>query len=74
MQTRFEYVPDWIFAGESTDPFIQSARANDTVSVLYKLDLAKLKKGEYEDAFGYVGPLTEGMSAITVMCSCFLSR
>ncbi|WP_339254777.1 hypothetical protein [Paenibacillus sp. FSL P2-0136] len=60
VQTRFEYVPDWIFAGEGSDPFIQSARANDTVSVLYKLNLAKLKEGEYEDAFGYVGPLTEG--------------
>lgn len=60
VQTRFEYVPGWIFAGESTDPFIQSARANDTVSVLYKLNLARLKEGKYEDAFGYVGPLTEG--------------
>ncbi|MFD2876118.1 hypothetical protein ACFTAO_09385 [Paenibacillus rhizoplanae] len=60
VQTRFEYVPDWIFAGEKTDPFIQSARANDTVSVLYKLNLAKLKERKYEDAFVYVGPLTEG--------------
>ncbi|WP_246553388.1 hypothetical protein [Paenibacillus tritici] len=60
VQTRFEYVPDWIFTGDEADPFIQSARANDTVSVLYKLNLDKLKQGDYESAFQYVGPLTEG--------------
>lgn len=60
VQTRFEYVPDWIFTGNDTDPFIQAARANDTVSVLYKLNLAELKQGNYESAFSYAGPLTEG--------------
>lgn len=60
VQTRYEYVPGWIFEGDDPDPFIQTARSNDTVSVLYKLDLDKLKQGKYESAFQYVGPLTEG--------------
>ncbi|AIQ48603.1 hypothetical protein R70723_23855 [Paenibacillus sp. FSL R7-0273] len=60
VQTRFEYVPDWIFEGDGKDPFIKTARSNDTVSVLYRLDLDKLKQREYESAFQYVGPLTEG--------------
>lgn len=60
VQTRFEYVPDWIFEGNDADPFIQTARSNDTVSVLYKLNLDELKQGNYEAAFQYVGPLTEG--------------
>lgn len=60
IQTRFEYVPDWIFEGDDSDPFIKTARANDTVTVLYKLDLDELKRGAYESAFRYIGPLTEG--------------
>lgn len=60
VQTRFEYVPDWIFEGDGEEPFIQAARSNDTVSVLYKLDLDELKQRNYECAFQYVGPLTEG--------------
>lgn len=60
VQTRFEYVPGWIFEGDDSDPFIQAARANDTVTVLYKLDLDALRERNYEDAFRYVGPLTEG--------------
>ncbi len=60
VQTRFEYVPAWIFEGDGEEPFIQAARANDTVTVLYKLDLDELKQRNYEQAFRYVGPLTEG--------------
>ncbi|MDF2938501.1 MAG: hypothetical protein K0Q90_3874 [Paenibacillaceae bacterium] len=60
VETRFEYVPDWIFEGDAADPFIKTARSNDTVTVLYKLDLAALKRRDYEGAFQYVGPLTEG--------------
>lgn len=60
VQTRFEYVPDWIFEGNDAEPFIQTARSNDTVSVLYKLNLNELKQGNYEGAFQYVGPLTDG--------------
>ncbi len=60
VETRFEYVPDWIFEGDDSDPFIQTARSNHTVSVLYKLNLDELKQGDYESAFQYVGPLTEG--------------
>lgn len=60
VETRFEYVPDWIFEGNDADPFIRTARSNDTVTVLYKLHVDKLKQGKYESAFQYVGPLTEG--------------
>lgn len=60
VQTRFEYVPGWIFEGNDDDPFIRTARSNDTVTVLYKLDLNELKQGNYEQAFQYVCPLTEG--------------
>lgn len=60
VQTRFEYVPGWIFEEDASDPFIATARSNDTVTVLYKLDLAELKQKKYESAFIYVGPLTEG--------------
>ncbi|MFD0679032.1 MULTISPECIES: glycoside hydrolase family 130 protein [unclassified Paenibacillus] len=61
VQTRFEYVPEWIFNGsEAEDPFIKTARSNDTVTVLYKLDLQQLKMRNYSAAFHYIGPLTEG--------------
>lgn len=60
VETRYEYVPDWIADADDEDPFIQTARSNDTVTVLYKLDLDKLKSGSYEEAFQYIGPLTEG--------------
>ncbi len=60
VQTRFEYIPAWILEGDDSDPFIRTARSNDTVSVLFKLDLDALRQGEYERAFRYVGPLTEG--------------
>lgn len=60
VETRFEYVPDWIFHTSDADAFVQTARANDTVTVLYKLNLDQLKCGNYEQAFAYIGPLTEG--------------
>ncbi len=60
VETRFEYVPDWIFETNDVDDFVQTARANDTVTVLYKLNLERLKSGQYEQAFEYIGPLTEG--------------
>jgi len=60
VETRFQYVPEWIFQEDEQDPFIKTARSNDTVTVLYKLDLDKLKAGNYEAAFQYVCPLTEG--------------
>lgn len=60
VDTRFEYVPKWIFEYDGEDPFIKTARGNDTVTVLYKIDLEMLKNGLYEQAFQYVGPLTEG--------------
>lgn len=56
--TRYEYVPEWTRQGE--DAFHQVCRTNDTVTVLYRLDLAKLKERRYEEAFAYVCPLTEG--------------
>ncbi|WJH32761.1 hypothetical protein N6H14_21110 [Paenibacillus sp. CC-CFT747] len=56
--TKYEYVPDWVQDGG--DPFTVTARTNDTVTVLYKLDLEKLRAGLYEEAFTYVCPLNEG--------------
>lgn len=60
VETRFEYVPDWIFKQSDEDPFIKTARENDTVTVLFKLNLPALISQNYEAAFEYVGPLTEG--------------
>ncbi|EES72397.1 hypothetical protein POTG_03005 [Paenibacillus sp. oral taxon 786 str. D14] len=61
IETRYEYIPDWVFEeGREEDLFVQTARANDTVTVLYKLNLDELKQGAYEKAFQYIGPLTEG--------------
>lgn len=61
VETRFEYIPSWVFEEErDEDIFVQTARANDTVTVLYKLSLDELKRGAYKDAFQYIGPLTEG--------------
>lgn len=60
VETRYEYVPDWVHRKSDEDPFIKSARANNTVTVLYKLNLDELKKRNYDAAFQYAGPLTEG--------------
>ncbi|MDR6550745.1 hypothetical protein [Paenibacillus qinlingensis] len=56
--TRYAYVPDWVHEGD--DAFTQTARTNDTVTVLYRLHLDKLSEGKYEEAFQYVCPLSEG--------------
>jgi predicted GH43/DUF377 family glycosyl hydrolase len=56
--TRYEYVPEWTQLGD--DAFHVTARTNDTVTVLYKLDLDKLKERNYEEAFTYVCPISEG--------------
>ncbi|MDQ8739165.1 hypothetical protein [Paenibacillus sp. LHD-38] len=58
VDTRNDYVPEWVHEGD--DPFRVTACSNPTVTVLYKLDLDKLKAGSYEEAFAYVCPLTEG--------------
>ena len=55
---RRDNLPDWVMDPDS--PVGSLARRNDTVTVLYKVDLNKLKKGKYEEAFSYVGPLTDG--------------
>lgn len=58
IDTRRMYVPDWVDEGD--DPFTLAARTNHTVTVLYKLNLDKLKERRYGEAFTYVCPLTEG--------------
>ena len=55
---RKDNLPDWVMDPDS--PVGVLARRNDTVTVLYKVNLNKLKKGKYEEAFSYVGPLTDG--------------
>ena len=55
---RKDNLPDWVMDPDS--PVGVLARRNDTVTVLYKVDLKKLKEGSYEEAFSYVGPLTDG--------------
>lgn len=58
VNTRYDYVPDWV--KQSEGPFYEVCRSNDTVTVLYKLDLDKLKQRRYEEAFVYVCPLSAG--------------
>ncbi len=55
---RRDNIPDW--AMEPDNPFGTTASRNDTTTVLFKLDLDKLKSREYERAFGYVCNLTDG--------------
>lgn len=55
---RRDNLPDWVMDPDS--PVGSLARRNDTVTVLYKVNLNKLKEGNYEEAFSYVGPLTDG--------------
>ncbi|CAM4226732.1 putative GH43/DUF377 family glycosyl hydrolase [Paenibacillus endophyticus] len=58
IETRYDYIPSWVH--EQDTPFHEAARTNNTVTVLFKLDLDKLKSGQYEEAFTYVCPLTDG--------------
>lgn len=49
--------PGW--ARESGAPGGMAVRKNLTVSVLYRVDLSALKTGNYDQAFTYLGPLTD---------------
>ncbi len=55
---RRDNLPDW--AMDKENPFGTTAYNNDTTTVLYKLDLNRLKNQEYEHAFQYVCALTDG--------------
>lgn len=55
---RKDNLPDW--AEDENNPIGVLANRNDTVTVLYQVDLDALAAQRYEDAFGYVGPLTDG--------------
>ncbi len=55
---RRDNLPDWV-ATDQTNVGV-CARRNDTVTVLYELDESKLISGDYENAFTYVCPLTDG--------------
>lgn len=57
-ETTYTNVPEW---SKSIDnPIGKAAYTNDTVTVLYKLDLDKLKEKDYDNAFQYVCNLTDG--------------
>jgi beta-1,2-mannobiose phosphorylase / 1,2-beta-oligomannan phosphorylase len=49
--------PEW--SKVEDNPFKKAASKNDTVTVLYKLDLEKLKIRDYDNAFTYVCNLTD---------------
>lgn len=51
-------IPKWVHSDKN--PFGKTAVTNCTVTVLYKLDLDKLKTKDYDNAFTYIGPLTSG--------------
>ena len=55
---RRDNLPDWVADDET--PVGVCARRNDTVTVLYELDVDALKSGNYDSAFTYVCPLTDG--------------
>lgn len=55
---RRDNLPDWVFEDETAVGVC--ARRNDTVTVLYELNVDRLKAGDYEKAFIYVCPLTDG--------------
>jgi beta-1,2-mannobiose phosphorylase / 1,2-beta-oligomannan phosphorylase len=54
---RRDNCPDWAY--EEKNPFGIAASLNDTTTVLYRLDLNKLKNREYQNAFTYVSSLTD---------------
>jgi predicted GH43/DUF377 family glycosyl hydrolase len=54
-------IPQWVYTSES--PFGDEARKNPSITVLYEIDVPKLKKGDYEHAFTYICPLTNGNTA-----------
>lgn len=55
---RKDNLPDW--AMDKNNPFGTAASNNDTTTVLFKLDLNHLRNREYDQAFSYVGVLTDG--------------
>lgn len=55
---RRDNLPDW--AMDEKNPIGKLASRNDTVTVLYELDVKKLAEKNYEEAFAYMGPLTDG--------------
>ena len=55
---RKDNLPDW--AMDKNNPFGTAASNNDTTTVLFKLDLNHLRNREYDQAFAYVGVLTDG--------------
>lgn len=50
--------PKW--SKNPNNPFGLAALKNNTVSILFRLELDKLKTGDYENAFKYVCNLTDG--------------
>lgn len=56
--TSHTNIPKW--ANKPDNPFGLVAYKNETVSVLFKLSLDKLKNKEYDEAFTYVCNLTDG--------------
>lgn len=55
---RRDNLPDW--AMDEKNPIGKLASRNDTVTVLYELNLRKLIEQKYEETFTYMGPLTDG--------------
>lgn len=55
---RRDNLPDWVL--DADNPLGKIALRNDTVTVLFELDLKSLSQGRYSEAFQYVGPLTDG--------------
>ncbi|MBN2221889.1 MAG: hypothetical protein JW708_06720, partial [Vallitaleaceae bacterium] len=55
---RRDNLPDW--AMEEDNPLGSAAYRNDTTTVLFKLNLERLKEKDYERAFQYVCRLTDG--------------
>jgi predicted GH43/DUF377 family glycosyl hydrolase len=53
-----EILPKW--ARDKENPFGRVAAHNRTTSVLYRIDLNKLREQSYDEAFHYIGPLTDG--------------
>jgi predicted GH43/DUF377 family glycosyl hydrolase len=50
-------IPEW--AKKDDNPFGKVASKNDTTTVLYKLDLDKLKSKDYDNAFTFICNLTD---------------
>jgi predicted GH43/DUF377 family glycosyl hydrolase len=56
--TTHTNIPAW--AKEKDNPFGSVALYNETVTVLYALDLDRLIERDYDNAFTYICPLTDG--------------